>query len=403
MAAAPDKEGTPQNGLTSGELYSALHLPVIKMVNSTPLSVMIGDASGKVIWMNKASEELTGYTLAEFAGKKPSQLLHGKATNPATVEYIRNQFSEKKTVQCEIVNYTKKQEEHWIQLNITPILDKTNSVEYYVAIQKDISKRKVLEELVVSQLGELRDSLEYGKRIQLAVLPDPNALPPGLNEWMVVYQPKDTLSGDFYWVESRDGHLFLVVADGTGHGAPGALMATMGVSLLNQALLHATTFRTDAILSNLHNRLVKTLNKTRSSAIVNDTIDIAMVRISAVTKQIEFSGARRPLIVAGPGGITVHEGTKLSIGETRIVVENPFSSINVSVGPEDTVYMFTDGVTDQFNDEGKKLTKAHILSFIKEHYHLPLFRQKEFLEQFLTTWQGLQPQLDDRLLIAFRL
>lgn len=372
------------------------------MFDTTRLAVIVCDAKGSVVWLNRSTEQLTGYSFQDMVGKKPGHVLQGPASSKDTIGYIRNQLSEKEQVHCEIINYNKNKEEYWTELNIVPISSNGDGVELYISMQREITKRKVLEELVSDQLFELRESLDYGRRIQAAVLPDPNLLPHGLAEWMVLYQPKDTLSGDFYWVEARDGHLMMAVADATGHGAPGALMATMGISLLNQALLNTASFRTDAILNALNKRLSHTLNKGREGVRVHDTIDMALVRVNTLTNSIEFSGAKRPIVIVGPSGLRIEPGCKNSVGD---FTENdkPFTATTLQVGPEDTVYLFSDGITDQFNDAGKKLSRRHILDFILEIHSRPLSEQKLAIEKFLAHWQGRQAQLDDRILMAFRL
>ncbi len=94
----------------------------------------------------------------------------------------------------------------------------------------EVEKQKVLVEeknkIVEEKHKEITDSINYAERIQHSFLASKELLTENLNEHFVLFQPKDVVSGDFYWASKlSNGNFALVTADSTGHGVPGAIMS----------------------------------------------------------------------------------------------------------------------------------------------------------------------------------
>ena len=80
------------------------------------------------------------------------------------------------------------------------------------------------------------DSVGYAKGIQEAILPKFSSIESICNSAYLYYKPAQVVSGDFYWADEINGNVILVLADGTGHGVPGAFLSVMGTSLLRQII-----------------------------------------------------------------------------------------------------------------------------------------------------------------------
>lgn len=121
------------------------------VANETNNSIVITDAEGLVIYVNRGFTELTGYSLADVLGKKPGHLLQGPHTDPATIELIRSKIKDREPFYNEILNYDRNKRPYWISLAINPVFDKANQLVNYISVQANITETK-------------ERALEYAKR-----------------------------------------------------------------------------------------------------------------------------------------------------------------------------------------------------------------------------------------------
>jgi Serine phosphatase RsbU, regulator of sigma subunit len=105
---------------------------------------------------------------------------------------------------------------------------------------------------------EITDSINYAKRIQDALMTSTVYMKDVIPESFIFFQPKDVVSGDFYWVyRSPKGQIYFTVADCTGHGVPGAFMSMIGTSLLNEFIIENNLEDTAEILTNMRKQIIK--------------------------------------------------------------------------------------------------------------------------------------------------
>ncbi|MBN2893987.1 MAG: hypothetical protein JXL97_19110 [Bacteroidales bacterium] len=102
---------------------------------------------------------------------------------------------------------------------------------------KETDKQKEKIELLYK---DMLSSVNYAYNIQNALLPSSETLNTLIPQNFILYKPRDIVSGDFYWVNKNQNKTFVVVADCTGHGVPGAFMSMLGISLLNEIILSST-------------------------------------------------------------------------------------------------------------------------------------------------------------------
>ena len=84
------------------------------------------------------------------------------------------------------------------------------------------------------QKKSIVESIEYASLIQSALLPPSHQIRKVLKDHFILYLPRDIVSGDFYWMATKDDWIYFAAADCTGHGVPGALMSILGISFLNE-------------------------------------------------------------------------------------------------------------------------------------------------------------------------
>ena len=241
------------------------------------------------------------------------------------------------------------------------------------------------------------DSIAYARRIQGALVPKPEALRERFDRYFVVNRPKDVVSGDFLWFHHLDNDRCLVaVADCTGHGVPGAMMATLGCSLLNELVLQDPWRDPAEMLYQLNLRLVQSLHQSGQRKGAGEGMDVALCRIDNHEREIIFSGAFRPLYWVHDGQLTVINGDRKPIGGSHFEPDRKFTAHRIAYHPGDRVYLFSDGYVDQFGGpERKKFMAARFNALLLAEQHLNMDAQAELLSRVFDEWKGAEEQVDD--------
>lgn len=258
--------------------------------------------------------------------------------------------------------------------------------------------------LLESKNEDVISSIQYAKRIQQAVLPPEDRVQRDIPLSFIFYRPKDIVSGDFFWFYSIDANRYiLAVADCTGHGVPGAFMTVIGSNLLNQVVIENHIYSPGKILSELDHRLTSTLRQEKQHrGLVQDGMDIAIIYVDRSKSEIVFSSAKRPMIFVRDGKLEEQKGSKLSIGGLR-TEEKIFSEITHQYQEDDCLYLYSDGMVDQFGGpQNKKMTSKRLREKILEISEFPVHDQSKQIEELFQSWKGSNEQTDDVLMIGIR-
>lgn len=255
---------------------------------------------------------------------------------------------------------------------------------------------------LAEQNGKMRDSLDYASRIQLSALPTEAELSGALPAHFVWWRPKDVVGGDFYWIRRVKEGLLVAVGDCTGHGVPGALMSIMTVSLLNQIVERNDTNEPSLLLGLLNRSIKQTLNQSGKDGLTDDGLDIGLCLL--MPGKVAYAGARCALYVRSAQGLAEIEGSRTSAGYRKTPDDYVFAGRLATIGPEDTLYMTTDGLTDQNGGEKNySFGKSRWKQWLEANGSLPLEEQRQRLETELAGYRGTEPQRDDITVLGFRL
>lgn len=255
---------------------------------------------------------------------------------------------------------------------------------------------------IALQKQEITDSIHYAQRIQDAILPPEELLNTLLPEHFILFKPRDIVSGDFYWVAHRDNSLFIAAADCTGHGVPGAFMSMLGHSFLNEIVNNYKISKPGQMLNRLRTTMIKALHQTGKLDEAKDGLDIALCIFNPKEKKLLFAGAYNPLIMIRNSKITEIRGDRMPIGihfdETR-----PFNSHELEVKKGDSIYLFSDGYIDQFGgSKGAKFKLDPFKKLLLSIQEKSMMEQKITLNERLEKWRGEYHQVDDILVIGFK-
>lgn len=475
-------------------------------IEQTSNSIMITNTDGNIEFVNKAFEEITGYTKSEIIGRNPKILktdhlpkqvykdmwetigsgnvwkgeFHNRKKDgtkyweEATISPIRNEDGE-------IVNYMAVKEDVTAQkkakkamqsmalfakLNPEPVFrfnaegvimesnpaanatfEKVTLVGYYVSellpstedmnivdfikesqittleenvddkifrfilrgipdlnvVQiygSDITLRRQAEEKVRKQKESIESSIKYAKRIQNAVLPSRERINNVLQDHFIMFRPRDIVSGDFYWINEIGNKTYIVAADCTGHGVPGAFMSMLGISLLNEIINKGHCTKASEILNELRSRVKITLSQTGKDREAKDGMDMALCIIDKETLMMHYAGAYNPLYLVRNNELITYKADRMPIG-IYIREKESFTNYEIQLLEGDKFYIFSDGYPDQFGGEkGMKLSSKNLKQKIMSVQNLPMLAQKAAFENFFDEWKGKLDQVDDIVLIG---
>ena len=247
---------------------------------------------------------------------------------------------------------------------------------------------------------EITDSINYATRIQNAVLPTSEKLNALFPENFIYYRPRDIISGDFYWAaEGRGGMRFIAVADCTGHGVPGAMMSMLGSSILNRLIVRKNITSPGKILDALHLELLTTLNATRDSRQVSDGMDIAVMMFDPAQNKITIASADRPVFVVKNGEMTVVTPDKISIGSS-LPKDAPYTDHVMDATSGISIFLFSDGITDQFGGpDKKKFMTKRLKDLVITSASISIEERRELFSRTFDVWKAGMEQTDDMTLI----
>ena len=278
--------------------------------------------------------------------------------------------------------------------------------EMSVLIQKEKNHIQLLKNDIENKHRNITDSIKYAKRIQDAILPKEDVLRDNLSGYFLFWLPKETVSGDFYWMKQQGDLLIFTVADCTGHGVPGAFMSMMGVTFLNEVCTNINDdTQPSQILEDMRGLVISTLKQESASPLEpKDGMDMALCILNLKTKKIKFSGANNPMYLVRKGELREFKAIKNPIGQYPRL--KPFETEEFQAEHGDYIYMFSDGFADQFNGEtGKKVTYGrlkNLLTDINKESDNPKIQKQKLLD-FITTWRGNFVQMDDILIGGYRI
>ena len=279
------------------------------------------------------------------------------------------------------------------------------------------------------QKEELTDSIEYASRIQQALLPSDKVLDEHQMEHFILFRPRDIVSGDFYWMATKNEKLIIVVADCTGHGVPGAFMSMLGMTFLDEIVIKEEVTDTASILDQLRTHVITSLKQSGKTIreSTRDGMDLSLISVDLKSKEIQFSGAYNPIYLVRPLNRSekrkVNKGTELDLprgsmhNEKHLLIQVRADQMPVGIAEKSepfsastfeyegySIYMFSDGYLDQFGGErGKKFMSRNFKKLILELQSVPIKEQGSAMEKILLNWMGNISQIDDILVMGLRI
>lgn len=256
---------------------------------------------------------------------------------------------------------------------------------------------------IEAQKEEITSSIAYASRIQMAMLPMENHFRTFFSDYFIIFKPRNIVSGDFYWIGEDEKNVFFTVADCTGHGVPGAFMSTLGISTLNDIITNNNDLRANTVLNILREKIMTSLHQTGKEGEASDGMDVAFCVLNKNRKSMQFSGAYNPLFIFHNGVFKEYKADRMPIG-IYYGQKETFTNYEIQTRKGDTLYVFSDGLIDQFGgSEGSKYKKSNLKKLLSEIYNLPMAEQRTVIENVFEEWKGNHDQVDDITMIGVRI
>lgn len=250
---------------------------------------------------------------------------------------------------------------------------------------------------------QITDSIEYARQIQNSLLPDKFEIRKIFPHSFVFYQPKDIVSGDFYWYAEVEDGILLAVADCTGHGVPGAFMTVLGKSLLDQIVYEGNITTPNLIINLLDQKLRQNMKQIEGKTKTNDGMDLGLCLIDKKKREIKFAGSKIPLYLVQQGELKEVKADRVPVGSS-FLDDKYFNLYDVKFEAGDVLYLASDGFQDQFGfNTNKKYLKSQFKNLLKQISGLPIAMQEERLKSEWSNWKGNLEQTDDLLIMGIRL
>jgi serine phosphatase RsbU (regulator of sigma subunit) len=250
---------------------------------------------------------------------------------------------------------------------------------------------------------EILSSVKYASLIQKSLFPKERHFRRISPDYGLIFLPHSILSGDFYWIGNKEEENFIAVADCTGHGIPASLLSVMGIGLLNYIVFGKTYRECGMYLEELDKKWIEGFQDEHNLPFNNDWMEISLLKISK--ERLEIASARQKVILFNSitSEVKIIKGERYPIGGWQLEKNRRFGTICIDKNQYNEVYLFTDGLADQFGGESsKKLGLKTIIEIIRSSFH-SVSEKISFLEDFVLNWKKNHAQTDDITMIGFAL
>lgn len=252
--------------------------------------------------------------------------------------------------------------------------------------------------LIEQKQTEILDSIHYAKRIQESLLVQQTLLQEALPESFIFFQPKDIVSGDFYWATKRDDKFYLAICDSTGHGVPGAFMSALNITFLSEAINQLGIAEPGKIFDHVRKRLVESISHDGA----RDGMDGVLFCFDESNRKLAYAAAYNNPVLVRKGELIKFPADKMPVGKSDWMTE--FQTYTIDLEPGDELFAYTDGYADQFGGgKGKKLKLANLHAYLLRISTEKTMEQHELLKNHFQSWKGNLDQVDDVCLFGVKL
>ena len=369
--------------------------------NSTDLIMRVG-VNRQVFYANPVIESYTNLSIENLLSKKIQDTFLNKYMNNAYVEMLEKVSISQEIAEIE-ADFKSDKANEIFSIRGIPEFDRSGKLETVLMISHNVTAAKTIEREIKEKSKQIEDSIYYAENIQKVILPDSSLLQKYVPNSFILFKPRDIVSGDFPWVKEHNGYLYLAAVDCTGHGVPGAMIATVGYFLLNGILSNVLTPNSAEVLTQLDALLTATFNQNDETSKLKDGMDMVLCRLKIGTNDLDIASANRPILhINSQKELIEIKGNKFPIGGGLVYDKSiGFTLHNFRFQKGESIYFFSDGLQDQFCQLGnEKFGTKRIKSWLVENEAISFSEKHSNLDNAFEDWKGNSSQTDDILFIG---
>ena len=278
-------------------------------------------------------------------------------------------------------------------INISKKTKQTRRVHSNVVRERDSIKE---------HSADMKASLKYARNIQQALLPKENFFNSFFSDNFILYQPKESIGGDFYTIREKDDSIILICGDCTGHGVPGAMLTMISLNIINNLIDNNGITQPDTLLNSMSREFRSAFKSEFSPIQLDDGLEMAICTFIRSENKLQFASSRRPMLFCCEDEIQKIDADFMGIS-SGMPDDYFFNLQEFEIKEGDTVYLFTDGIVDQFGGkQGKKFMLKRLLELLQSVSSRGLSEQKTVIEEAVRKWMGDHNQIDDILMLGVR-
>jgi PAS domain S-box-containing protein len=360
----------------------------------TDNAVIIANAKGEIEWVNEAFTRMTEYTLKEVVNLRPGDFLQGDETLPETVREMSESLAIQDGFNVEIVNYSKSGRKYWVSIEMRPLLDESDRITNYLAIENDITERKQSEEKLAAARNR---EIDIAARIQRTLLLGRSREQINGVQMAALSVPSQKVDGDFYdcFVHNEDC-MDVVLGDVMGKGVPAALLggATKSAILrsmnrmMSSSADHHLPFPCEIIMS-LHAAIANEL------IALNSFVTLFYGRVSSKQGVLQFvdCGHTRSIHCGETDeSCRFFSGANMPLGFSA---REAYKETEIPLSPGDVVVLYSDGITEATDAEGAMFGEDRLLEVVRQNRYLKCAAILEKIQQAVGSFSTSQSFGDD--------
>ncbi|OQX98239.1 MAG: hypothetical protein B6I20_11325 [Bacteroidetes bacterium 4572_117] len=379
---------------------------------------VILDLEGRFTFANPATEDIFDIPTVELIGKNLSDFFSEKEFDKMLQQCEYEEIGVKSSY--ELIATSAKNIKRHLSIISTDDINEENNITGQIWVLRDITFQVIAEkklknlndhllksynttqeqkQIIEKAHNDITNSINYAQTIQQALLTSKELINTYFNDYFLFFKSKETVSGDFYYINKLGPHIVFAVADCTGHGVPGGFLTMLGITYTHEIVRNNDVNNTGEILNVLRQRIKNTFRTFGTNN--KNGFDIAFCSVNTETNILSYAGAYNPLWIIRDNELLEHKATRNPIGFYPKEVD--FKGNKVQLYDNDVIYIFSDGYQDQVGGEkNRKFTKKQLKEMFLKIHKTPMALQEEIVKETLHKWKNNNKQIDDITILGIK-